>query len=85
MSCLGFKNGHCSFFSNHLSHARITQAAISQKDKVNVSRTVPGDEVINVLIMNCDVNVIRFNAPILRLEASVHSLLRTTSNKMTFL
>lgn len=53
-----------------LSQALSIQLAINQSDNMTTRRTVPGQIVIKVFITKRVLNVIRFNAPMLRDDAS---------------
>ena len=61
--------------NKYLSQALKTQLVKIKRLKINTSKTVPGHIVIKVFKTNCVLKLIRFNAPMLLLEASVNSLL----------
>ena len=61
--------------SSHLSQARRVQLAIMKRLRMKTSSTVPGQMVIRVFSTNLVLKLIRFRAPMLRLDASVNSLL----------
>ena len=61
-------------FVSYLSHCLRVQLAMIHKETMNTRRTVPGQMVMRVLRTKRVLKLIRFNAPILREDASVNSL-----------
>ena len=59
---------------SYLSHCLRVQLAMIHKETMNTRRTVPGQMVMRVLRTKRVLKLIRFNAPILREDASVNSL-----------
>ena len=75
---LSFYNLHVNSIKikdTNLSQRRIVQLPIIQSETSTTMRQVPGHMVINVLRTKRVLKLMRFNAPILREEASVKSLL----------
>lgn len=61
--------------NTYLSHKRIVHDPIIHNDTNTTIKQVPGQMVINVFNTKRVLKLIRFNAPILRDEASVNNLL----------
>ena len=61
-------------FVSYLSHCLRVQLAMIHKETMNTRRTVPGQMVMRVFRTKRVLKLIRFNAPILREDASVNSL-----------
>ena len=59
---------------SYLSHCLRVQLAMIHKETMNTRRTVPGQMVMRVFRTKRVLKLIRFNAPILREDASVNSL-----------
>ena len=71
----------CLKFSWYLSQTRTVHAAMIQQDTLKTSRTVPGQMVISVFITKRVSKLILLSAPMLREEASVKSLLRSSTTR----